>query len=178
MGFYTCESCKGIILDNRTEAVYIYDNKLKKSFSNVRLYKELKENPSTDYHIYCNEYCKKRIEKKEQTIKNALLNSNLVICPDCNNSVSRRAKTCPHCGCPISDINSSNPDELQRTLPQKQTTSHVTSAPNIPKCPTCGSTKIIKMSLANKAGSVALVGVFALGRISKTFKCNNCGHKW
>jgi hypothetical protein len=26
---------------------------------------------------------------------------NLVPCPDCHQAVSRRAQTCPHCGCPL-----------------------------------------------------------------------------
>jgi len=26
---------------------------------------------------------------------------NLVACPDCDLPVSRRAATCPHCGCPL-----------------------------------------------------------------------------
>jgi uncharacterized membrane protein YvbJ len=47
-----------------------------------------------------------------------------------------------------------------------------------PKCPTCNSTDIEKISLKNKIGSAALLGVFALGKISKTFKCNGCGYKW
>lgn len=24
-------------------------------------------------------------------------------CPDCENKVSKRAKSCPHCGCPFND---------------------------------------------------------------------------
>ncbi len=49
---------------------------------------------------------------------------------------------------------------------------------NVPKCPTCSSTKVEKISLKSKVGAGLLVGVFALGKISKTFKCNNCGYKW
>jgi hypothetical protein len=29
---------------------------------------------------------------------------NLMFCPDCGKEISRRAKTCIHCGCPISEI--------------------------------------------------------------------------
>lgn len=49
---------------------------------------------------------------------------------------------------------------------------------NVPKCPTCNSDKITKISTANKVGSVAFLGVFSLGHISKTFKCDHCGYKW
>ncbi|MDE7425425.1 MAG: hypothetical protein K2N51_17340 [Lachnospiraceae bacterium] len=49
---------------------------------------------------------------------------------------------------------------------------------NIPKCPTCGSTNLKKISGLSKAGSVAMWGVFAAGRTSKTWHCNNCGYEW
>lgn len=49
---------------------------------------------------------------------------------------------------------------------------------NVPKCPTCGSTNLKKISGLSKAGSVALCGVFAAGRTSKTWHCNKCGAEW
>lgn len=52
------------------------------------------------------------------------------------------------------------------------------SSINIPKCPTCGSTNVSKISDANKVGSAVAFGLFSLGHISKTFKCNSCGYKW
>jgi hypothetical protein len=27
--------------------------------------------------------------------------ANLILCPDCQKDVSRKAPACPHCGCPI-----------------------------------------------------------------------------
>lgn len=50
------------------------------------------------------------------------------------------------------------------------------SAPNGgAKCISCGSSNIKKISVASKVGSVALWGVFAAGRTSKRYHCNNCG---
>lgn len=49
---------------------------------------------------------------------------------------------------------------------------------NTPKCPTCGSTNIKKISGASKVGKVALFGIFAAGSVSKTFHCKNCSYKW
>ena len=48
---------------------------------------------------------------------------------------------------------------------------------NVVKCPSCGSTNISKIGLANRAVSV---GIFALasGKIGKTHKCNSCGTTW
>lgn len=48
---------------------------------------------------------------------------------------------------------------------------------NIPKCPTCGSTNIKKISDLNRG-----VHALAFGFVSKTarsqFCCENCGYKW
>lgn len=53
-----------------------------------------------------------------------------------------------------------------------------TTPTNVPKCPICGSTRLEKISLTNKIGSVALIGVFAVGHITKTYKCKNCNAKF
>ena len=48
---------------------------------------------------------------------------------------------------------------------------------NIPKCPTCGSTNIRKISTTRK-----VAGAMGFGFLSKTaksqFECKNCGYKW
>lgn len=41
-------------------------------------------------------------------------------------------------------------------------------------CPYCKSTDTKKISGLSKAGSVALFGVFALGKTTKQWHCNNC----
>lgn len=48
---------------------------------------------------------------------------------------------------------------------------------NVPKCPTCGSTHVEKIGMVSKMVSTDLLGL-ASNSIGKTFKCNNCGHKW
>lgn len=47
----------------------------------------------------------------------------------------------------------------------------------IPKCPTCGSPKIHKISTASKVASVALVGIFSR-KVHKQWHCDNCGSEW
>ena len=42
------------------------------------------------------------------------------------------------------------------------------------KCPYCNSTDVKKISSLSKAGSVALWGIFAAGKVSKNFHCNKC----
>lgn len=47
-----------------------------------------------------------------------------------------------------------------------------------PKCPVCSSPKVERITMGNKVGSAALVGVFAIGHVSKTFRCLACGMKF
>ena len=42
------------------------------------------------------------------------------------------------------------------------------------QCPYCKSTDTKKISGLSKAGSVALFGIFAMGKASKQWHCNNC----
>lgn len=46
-----------------------------------------------------------------------------------------------------------------------------------PKCPTCNSTNIEKISLTKKAVGGALFGLFS-SNVRKTMHCKNCEYKW
>lgn len=46
-----------------------------------------------------------------------------------------------------------------------------------PKCSTCQSENIQKISTMTKAGSVALWGIFSQ-KIKKQWHCNSCGSEW
>lgn len=48
---------------------------------------------------------------------------------------------------------------------------------NVPKCPTCGSVNIRKVSVESKAVSVGLFGIFSQ-KVKKQFHCGNCGYEW
>lgn len=48
---------------------------------------------------------------------------------------------------------------------------------NTPKCPTCGSTNIRKISTGERMVSVGMLGLFSK-KINKSFKCNSCGYTW
>lgn len=48
---------------------------------------------------------------------------------------------------------------------------------NIPKCPTCGSTNIEKISAGKKLAGSMLFGLFSKDAKS-TFHCKNCNYKW
>ncbi|MCD8116887.1 MAG: hypothetical protein LUE21_07205 [Oscillospiraceae bacterium] len=49
--------------------------------------------------------------------------------------------------------------------------------PDTPKCPTCGSTNISKISTATRAAHGFAFGLFSSTARSQ-FKCNACGYKW
>lgn len=42
------------------------------------------------------------------------------------------------------------------------------------ECPYCHSTNTRRISAMSKAGSIALVGIFAAGKVSKNYHCNSC----
>ena len=48
---------------------------------------------------------------------------------------------------------------------------------NKPKCPTCASTNVQKISTGERVTSVAMLGLFSK-KINKSFKCKNCGYTW
>lgn len=57
---------------------------------------------------------------------------------------------------------------IQQTVKEQKS-----SKPTV-ECPYCHSTNTKKISGLSKAGSVALFGVFAMGKVSKEWHCNNC----
>lgn len=48
---------------------------------------------------------------------------------------------------------------------------------NKPKCPTCGSQNLKKISATSKVIHTAVFGIFGTKR-HKQFQCNNCGYEW
>ena len=48
---------------------------------------------------------------------------------------------------------------------------------NKPKCPTCNSTNLKKISTTSKVVNTAVFGLFGTKRF-KQFHCNNCGYEW
>ena len=63
-----------------------------------------------------------------------------------------------------------------RTQAQQQKQNE-TLTNNTPKCPTCGSTNIEKISVGKKAIGGAMFGLFS-SNIRNNMHCRNCGAKW
>ena len=69
-------------------------------------------------------------------------------------------------------------EELQRKAQQKMIEKEqIEKQQNTPKCPTCGSTTIEKISTAKKAIGFVAVGIFS-SNFGKTMHCKQCGYKW
>lgn len=101
-------------------------------------------------------------------------------CPNCSSLISETSRVCPDCGF---DGIGSYLLQLEREKQAKVIDyTHdyepiENNTPNIPRCLTCQSTDIKKISGLSKAGSVAMWGIFSR-KIHKQWHCNNCGSEW
>lgn len=80
-------------------------------------------------------------------------------------------KYCPYCG-----------RIYEKALPEQvwcKTCNHQLSlyTDNIPKCPTCQSIKVEKISTTSRVVHGAAFGILSKTARSQ-FKCRNCGYKW
>ena len=93
-----------------------------------------------------------------------LLKKNMLRCPKCGGIYEKSDgfTSCFDCQCVLI-----TEDEY------RSAGYHHSDKPVI-ECPYCHSTDTKKISGISKAGSVALFGVFAAGKVSKQWHCNNC----
>lgn len=81
------------------------------------------------------------------------------------------------------DLKKKDPIEYQLKISQfkanlkQQESSKKVEEDDRPKCPTCGSTNIEKISLGKKAVGGALFGIFS-SNVRKSMHCKSCGYKW
>ena len=105
-----------------------------------------------------------------------------IICPQCSQQIDDSVRACPHCGF---DKISSYLLQLERQKQAKYIdyTSFHNDIPiqptinNTPKCPTCGSTNIQKISGTKRWLSTGLFGL-ASSDIGKSMVCRSCGFKF
>lgn len=96
-----------------------------------------------------------------------------IICTKCGEYYEigeLKENICPKCGC--KELLGENEYFAREVGFVEQPTPQ-----NIPRCPTCGSTNVEKISTAQKAFGFALVGLFS-SNLGKTMHCKNCGYKW
>lgn len=128
--------------------------------------------------IECPE-CKHEVSSSAESCPKCGFNLNLiknvVECPYCNfgkpnkivmnYSIEKHEYICPQCNRTVGILTH---EEEHKINMQKQLQQ------NIPKCPYCNSTDLKKISGFSKAGSVALFGIFSVGKVSKQWHCNSC----
>lgn len=88
---------------------------------------------------------------------------NMLRCPECGRYGDKTDgdTICLFCGCELI-----SEDEYSSS-------GYHADKPSV-ECPYCHSTDTKKISGLSKAGSIALFGVFALGKTSKQWHCNQC----
>ncbi|MBD5136388.1 MAG: zinc-ribbon domain-containing protein [Lachnospiraceae bacterium] len=91
-------------------------------------------------------------------------------------------QVCPDCGKQLeyyeTEIIDNNTNlVVERSVEESQKDLQNTQFSNKPKCPTCHSADIKKVSVTSKVTNTALFGIFGTKRY-KTFHCNNCGYEW
>lgn len=122
-------------------------------------------NNPVEVSVICNK-CGKIISIHDMTkfcvIKNdycIIKDNDSIICDECNNICTGMIQY------------KSNPSIKESIINKPQ------PSLNIPKCPTCGSTKLSNVSTLSKAGSVFMFGLLSQ-KVKKTWHCNNCGYEW
>lgn len=71
-----------------------------------------------------------------------------------------------------------SPDFDVEVKPQNNTSIIDYDYLNTIKCPNCKSDKVHKISGLSKAGSAIAFGILSIGKLSKTFQCDDCGYRW
>ena len=76
----------------------------------------------------------------------------------------------------MEQLKESDPIEYQLKLSQFKSQLNQQES-SLPKCPTCGSTNIEKISLTKKAVGGFMFGILS-SDVRKTMHCKKCGYKW
>lgn len=122
---------------------------------------------------------------------------NLKICPICRSLYPYDFSKCSCCNEQLvdneiykkwSDVQKNNYQKKYKSKYQTSEQTIVINKPtqpsqptptpqNVPKCPTCGSTNIRRISTLDRAVSIGILGIFS-GKIGKNYECLNCKAKW
>jgi len=105
-------------------------------------------------------------------------------CPSCNKEILDNVRACPYCG--FDEISSYllylEKEKQSKYIDYTSFHSNVPIQPqtqpqNMPKCPTCGSLNVEKISTGKKIFGGAMFGLFS-SDVRNTMHCRNCGAKW
>lgn len=135
-------------------------------------------NDDVFYCFRCN-YRLKTTEATEEELKSLNLSSGneKLICPMCKKKYDVSIKKCPDCGVYLSSIKRNLNPPMNKQDSNIVKISAEQHSSNIPKCPTCGSTNIKRITTLNRAVSIGVFGILS-GKIGKNYECLNCKSKW
>ena len=101
-------------------------------------------------------------------------------CPNCGRQYNN-IYYCMNCNYPlkpIEEVKNIKHPELNTMLNDNYVIGTVSDPTKpAPKCPTCQSPNVEKISLTSKVVGGALFGLFS-SNVRKTMHCKNCGYKW
>lgn len=143
-----------------------------------------------EYKLYQDGILKKhktKIEIKKQitqtsSIEKTTSYTKKIKCPNCSSFIVETSRECPICG--FDGIGSYllqlEREKQSKIIDYTHDYGEITlgeKSQNVPKCPTCQSLNIKKISTASKVSSVFMWGLFSQ-KIKKQWHCNNCGYEW
>lgn len=105
-------------------------------------------------------------------------------CPNCGRTYRDEEEgyyQCLNCRYPLKkaeNVTTARHPELNPMLSDNHVIGYINNQnKDTPKCPTCGSANIEKISLGRKAFGGVMFGLFS-SNVRNTFQCTNCGYKW
>lgn len=97
-------------------------------------------------------------------------------CPMCGSVTNQEGVYyCPKCHVRYEQI--ADNTVIFQSVSNSQDKTYIIENTNVPKCPTCQSTNIKKISGLAKAGSVIIWGILSQ-KVKKQWHCDNCGYEW
>ncbi len=116
---------------------------------------------------------------------------NLNQCPECKIILKDDIQFCPNCNFNISLYKLTYFKILNQKLEEYNNNQYkeehenykvnnnvdISNDVGIPRCPTCGSTKLTKITTADKALNIALFGLYGNKR-KYQWHCNTCNYNW
>lgn len=138
-----------------------------------------------EYNLYLDGVLKRHKTKVEidkpntQTTTKSTGYTKKIKCPNCSSFISETSRVCPDCG--FDGIGSYllqlEREKQSKVIDYTHNYDPINNTQNVPKCPTCSSTDIKKISGLSKVGSVAIWGLLSR-KVHKQWHCNNCGSEW
>ena len=126
----------------------------------------------------CCPHCNSQLEISDITYENYKSMPKVKKCKNCKRKYPKIFIKCPKCNQQLIKLSTENKQlDKQVNEIRKEIQEHQEKQQNTPKCPTCGSTNIEKISAGKKAIGFVAVGVFS-SNFGKTMHCKNCDYKW